>query len=713
MTTNQHKTGTVMPKLNSLALATLVAMAPAAAFAGKNELISNAHTGAAGNGNSFYPGISANGRYVAFASTSSNLVPGDTNNRQDIFVYDRELGQTERVSVASDGTQANGESSIYVTMSADGRYVAFESIASNLVAGDTNGQIDAFVHDRLTGVTERVSVATNGAQGNRYSGYPAISADGRFVAFYTGASLAGNPFGQQGILVRDRLLGTTEWATRPLSGTASAVGPSISADGRYIAFIGQGEFLPGSAAKGSQVYVVDRQSGAFEAVSVSDSGVYANRGSHTPTISADGRYVVFNSQSWNLTSDRVSQAYENVYIRDRQTRKTELVSATLDGSMPLGTSRAGFNNSMSADGRYVVFFSLANNLVGGDTNAYDVFVRDRQSRVIERISLTELDAEANGYNYGGSISADARYVTFYSTATNLTANDGNGAALDVFVRDRVNNQPPFAFAGYDQLVEATAVQTPVTLDGAGSSDPDGDVLTYTWTGAFGIATGVSPVVNFGLGSYAIQMSVDDGKGGIASDDVNVIVQDTTAPTLNVPADISVTATGPSTTVNLGDATATDIFLPVNVTNDAPGTFPVGSTTVTWSATDANGNVSNATQTVSVVYKFGGFLSPLKAGGVYKIGRTLPVKFQLFYADGSLVTDATATITVQKLSSGEVVGEPIVVEATNNPDGGNTFRFTDDHYQYNLNTGFAGKGEYRIMVDLGDGSPLKMIDIAFK
>lgn len=716
MTTNQDKMGTTISKLNSVTLATLIALAPATAIAGKNELVSNAYTGAAANGNSIFPSISANGRYVAFASTANNLVPGDTNNRQDMFVYDRETGQMQRVSVASDGAQANSDTSFHVSISADGRYVAFESAASNLVAGDTNGQLDAFVHDRLTGVTERVSIASNGAQGNQVSSSPNISADGRYVTFYTSASLAGNPFGITAVMVRDRLLGTTEWVSAPLSGNGYANAPSISADGRYVAFVALGEYLPGSTTKGYQIYVKDRQTNSYYVASVSGSGAYSNKSPNWPKISADGRFVTFMSQATNLTSHPVSSVLTNIYIRDLQLNTTEIVSASLDGTNPTSASHiVGGANVISADGRYVVFYSGANNLVSGDTstNNWDVFVRDRQNGTTERVSLTETDEQANDRSDGAGVSADGRYVVFHSRASNLVANDANGAVIDVFVRDRVNNQPPFAFAGYDQLVEATAVQTPVTLDGSGSSDPDGDELSFTWTGAFGIDTGMSPVINLGLGSYAIQMSVDDGKGGIASDDVNIIVQDTTSPTLNVPADVAVTATGPSTTVNLGDATATDIFLPVNVTNDAPEGFPVGTTVVTWTATDANGNVSNATQNVSATYEFGGFLSPLKAGGTYKIGRTLPVKFQLFYADGSLVTDATATITVQQLSSGQVVGDPIVVEATNNPDGGNTFTFTDDHYQYNLNTGFASKGAYRIMVDVGDGSPLKMIDIAFK
>src|SRR5690606_11863360 len=132
--------------------------------------------------NSLVPSISADGRFVAFQSVATNLVPGDTNGNNDVFVHDRQTGVTQRVSVASDGAQGNGISTT-ASISADGRFVAFQSAASNLVPGDTNGATDVFVHDRQTGVTERVSVASDGAQGNANTSEASLSADGRYVAF--------------------------------------------------------------------------------------------------------------------------------------------------------------------------------------------------------------------------------------------------------------------------------------------------------------------------------------------------------------------------------------------------------------------------------------------------------------------------------------------------------------------------------------------------
>src|SRR5206468_8005529 len=136
-----------------------------------------------GSGSVAVPAPSADGRLVAFHSDATNLVAGDTNGATDVFVHDRQTGTTERVSVPSGGTEGNGFSA-GPALSADGRFVAFHNTATNLVAGDTNGKTDVFVHDRQTGTTERVSVASDGTQGNGPSSGAALSADGGLVAFH-------------------------------------------------------------------------------------------------------------------------------------------------------------------------------------------------------------------------------------------------------------------------------------------------------------------------------------------------------------------------------------------------------------------------------------------------------------------------------------------------------------------------------------------------
>ena len=167
------------------------------------ERVSVATNGTQGNGPSTGNTISADGRFVQFSSTASNLVPGDTNGWQDSFVYDRQTHTIERVSIAADGTQANNLASGSNAMSADGRYVAFESMASNLVPGDTNATVDVFVYDRQTDNIRQVSVAADGTLGNKISTFPFISADGRYVGFSSIASnlVPGDTNGLQDVFV--------------------------------------------------------------------------------------------------------------------------------------------------------------------------------------------------------------------------------------------------------------------------------------------------------------------------------------------------------------------------------------------------------------------------------------------------------------------------------------------------------------------------------
>jgi Tol biopolymer transport system component len=203
-----------MPRLDGRILALGFSVAIGAGMPvwahGSTERISLGLDGAQGNGPSFEPAISADGRFVAFQSEATNLVPGDSNSAPDVFVRDRRTGRTSRVSVRSDGAQANGPSAI-PSISADGRFVTFYSDATNLVSGDTNDQGDVFVHDRQTGTTRRVSVGPNGTQGDVSSQTSAISADGHFVAFWSLATnlVPGDTSDQGDVFLRDREKRTT------------------------------------------------------------------------------------------------------------------------------------------------------------------------------------------------------------------------------------------------------------------------------------------------------------------------------------------------------------------------------------------------------------------------------------------------------------------------------------------------------------------------
>jgi Tol biopolymer transport system component len=410
---------------------------------------------AEGNADSIVPSLSADGRYVVFQSAASNLVPGDGNGIQDVFVRDRVAGTTERVSVDSAGLQGNGPSGIAPlvgAISADGRYVAFQSLATNLVPGDTNGWQDIFVHDRQTGVTERVSVDSAGSEGNGGSEAGAISADGRFVLFASDADnlVAGDTNGFRDLFVHDRASGTTERVSVDSAGiqgdSPSFVGV-ISGDGRYVAFeSGSTNLVPGDTNFGPDVFIHDRTTGATTRVSVDSDGFEADVGGFQPAMSPDGRYVAFQTPATNLVPGDTGFTFD-IFVHDRATGLTERVSVDSDGMQGNGHS---FQAQLSADGRYVAFMSDATNLVSGDTNgAPDVFVHDRTTGITERVSLGPASVQANSGSQIPSLSADGRYVAFMSDATNLVPGDTNGAT-DVFVWDRMGS------------------------DGSGDSDSDGD-----------------------------------------------------------------------------------------------------------------------------------------------------------------------------------------------------------------------------------------------
>jgi hypothetical protein len=401
------------------------------------ERVSVDSSGAEGNDESERASISADGRYVSFSSGADNLVPGDTNRYPDVFVHDRQTGVTERVSVDSSGVEGNYVSN-RASISADGRYVAFGSGADNLVPGDTNGYWDVFVHDRQTGVTERMSVDSSGVEGNNWSLCASISADGLYVAFDSEADnlVPGDTNWRWDVFVHDRQTGLTERVSVDSSGAQgsnTSKRPSISADARYVAFESSADNLVTGDTNGTKdIFVHDRQTGVTERVSVDSSGAQGNHSSSYPFISADARYVAFDSYAKNLVLGDFNN-YGDVFVHDRQTGVTERVSVDSSGVEGIDDS---FYSPISADGRYVAFTSKADNLVPSDTGrAGDVFVRDRQTGVTERVSVNSLGAEGNNWSAAAAISADGRFVAFQSEASNFVAGDTNGE-WDVFVHDR-------------------------------------------------------------------------------------------------------------------------------------------------------------------------------------------------------------------------------------------------------------------------------------
>src|SRR5438094_565922 len=311
--------------LSAVTLLLLTALGGRSAGAQTTVRVSVASDGTEGNDVSLGSALSADGRFVAFDSAATDLVAGDTNGVSDVFVHDRQTGTTERVSVASDGAQGNGSSGLVTfafppALSADGRFVAFVSFATNLVASDTNGATDVFVHDRQTGTTERVSVASDGTEGNAASAGATLAADGRFVAFHIAATnlVAGDTNGTTYVVVHDRQTATTERA----SANGFSAGPALSADGRFVAFHSTATNLVAGDTNGAtDVFVHDRQTGTTERVSGASDGTQGNDASAGPALSADGRLVAFHSSATNLVAGDANRAYD-VFVHDRAVSTT-------------------------------------------------------------------------------------------------------------------------------------------------------------------------------------------------------------------------------------------------------------------------------------------------------------------------------------------------------------------------------------------------------
>ena len=399
---------------------------------------------------------------MAFRSTASNLVSGDSNGNGDIFVRDTQTGSTTRVSVDSSGAQANSES-YAPSLSADGRYVAFISVASNLVSGDSNSNGDIFVRDTLTDTTTRVSVDSSGAQANGYSTLPSLSANGRYVTFYSDASnlVSGDSNGQPDIFVRDLQTDSTTRVSVDSSGVQAnnaSSGAAISADGRYVSFVSNASNLvSGDTNAQADVFVRDIQTGSTTRVSVDSSGTQADNGSYTQSLSTDGRYVAFYSDASNLVSGD-SNGQGDVFVRDTQTSSTTRVSVDSSGAQ---ANNGSYGAAISSDGRYVAFNSIASDLVGGDNNGQaDIFVRDTVAASTNRINVDSGGAQANGGNQSLAISADGRYVAFESFASNLVSGDSN-AQLDIFVRDTLTGSIARANVDSSGLQANGSSQSPV------------------------------------------------------------------------------------------------------------------------------------------------------------------------------------------------------------------------------------------------------------
>lgn len=403
--------------------------------------ISVATSGAEANGASFDASISSSGEFAVFASEAFNLSANDQNSFTDVFMRDIEGSVTSLVSANHSGLAGNA-ASFGARISADGNRVAFLSYATDLVTGDQNGRIDIFVRDLPSNTMSLVSVATSGEQGSAESRFvdarPALSADGRFVAFssLSGRLVSSDTNDLEDIFVRDTLLGTTVRASVGADGIQSDGAswyPSLSADGRYLVFATVATNLAGADARNSlpKVILRDLHTGTTSLVARSASGAAANGPSFEPNISPNGRLVTFVSSASNLADDIAGMTLLHVYVRDLGTGTTQIASKGAAGEPANGSSR---RPTISSDGRLVSYASAATNLDSRpDLNdASDVFMAQVSLGRSQRVSsgptgLLGLDSSALP-----QIATHANAIVFQSQAMDLVAGDLN-FVRDVFV----------------------------------------------------------------------------------------------------------------------------------------------------------------------------------------------------------------------------------------------------------------------------------------
>ncbi len=497
-------------------------------------LVSKAPDGKAGNKPSqpggFAPGISADGRFVAFSSQATNLAPDDANVFEDVFVANTATGEVQLISRGMDGP-ANGTST-FARLSGDGRYVAFQSSATNLVPDDTNGVTDVFLYDRDDGTTRRVSIGSDGAETD-----------------------------------------------------APSITPTISDDGRYVAFASRAKNLVSPPTSGAfeQIYVADWRTQSVQLGSLNDQGQPGNGISFLPDLTADGHQVAFKSEAFNLVPNDTN-GEPDVFVRNLTENTTQRVSVDDFGNQSNGLSAGP---GISADGRFVAFASFASNFVPDDGNGlsdvyvYDRFPPGRDRGLIARVTIAiNDDGEPNDgvADFPVSISADGRWIGFASAASNLVENDFNNN-LDAFLACN-----PFdAF----QCAPPTATPTPsMNFPCIGDCTDDGQVTIDD----------LIRMVNIALGLRGV-CGDDEGVGACLAGDADCDCQ--------ITVDEIILAVNNSlmgcTTFDTCDLTQHEMMCcvqPPGGTPTATPTPPSGSGTPTDTATPTPPMTATATETSS-------------------------------------------------------------------------------------------------------------------
>ena len=688
-------------------------------FVGQTARVSVTSAGVAANGPISAGVLSADGRYVVFASAASNLGAG-----QHVYRHDRLTHATVQVDLTPTGASSTGPS-FGPTLSADGRYVAFTSAAADLVATDANLLQDVFVRDMQSLSTRLVSANAAGVAGDRLSalsgapGAHEISDDGRYVVFLsTATNLMGDAVNAfQQVYVKDMTAGTVvrasvNNATPAEMANGLATTPVISGNGQVVAF---GAGAPNFGAQTSLVYTRDLVAGVTN-LETPGAGTLT---STVPALSFDGHYLAFVTAAQLDRAD--ADLNPDVFLRDRVAGTTVLVSASpnLFGGVPTGAP------SISNDGRWVAYQSLDDMLVTGDLGSLtDVFLWDSVTNTTTLVSRNDAGEQATGTvrvtaSTAPSLSGDGTLVLFMSNAANLAAPATTTGQL--YVRNLLSNQAPVlrAFDRDYPLFESQPMRLTWEF-----SDPDSS--RWTATVNYGDRSGTQSLdlnadKTFFLehlwtpGSYDVTVEVTDDAGATGSLVIHVVVSNV-APTVGLLAtmDLAFTRTldtvgtftdpgsrGETYTafVNYGDGTGTQELRigPYDASPLVGGSFTLhhtyaaaGRYTVTVAVTDSNGGSTRANMLVNVGGYSYEWFDPL--GDTFVVGRNLPVKFTVRGPSGEFVLDRTVVVDVVD-ANGNVMAGPY----TFGDQPSRSVTWSGDSYHVNVDTRSLGSGTYLLRV----------------
>lgn len=399
--------------------------------------------------NGQFPTLNSDGRYVVFWTDDSKLIPNDLNGTGDIYLRDRQLSETVRVSIGNGNVEANNLTFAENDISDNGTLVVYASNATNLIGGDTNGFTDIFVFDRSLGAVARASITFNEVQTNGPSYKPVISGDGRFVAFRSQAAniVANRTSTQPDMFLFDRA-GTpgarmaqinVHSNGTPANQEDNSGRIAINANGNYIAFDSIATNLVNNDTNGKRdIFLRDRTTNKTTRISTGLNGAQANGKSSDPAISATGRYIAFRSEASNLVEGDTNN-FADIFVYDREEDTITRVNVSREGEQANSNAEMP---SITANGRFVTFQSTAKNMILGDfNNTADIFVHDTATGVTTRVNIAGNGAEANSFTAPiHSISGDGGFVAFESVANNLVQNDTNNSN-DIFVAKAGPNSP--------------------------------------------------------------------------------------------------------------------------------------------------------------------------------------------------------------------------------------------------------------------------------